>query len=76
MDNGLYNNLREKLTYQKTLDLDEEGVRDLLRELLDKESTMKPLLIHGEYTCPMCEREVGYSDRFCWHCGKNLYWED
>lgn len=76
MDNGLYNDLREKLTYQETLDLDEEGVRDLLIDLLDKESTMKPLFIYSEYTCPMCEVTIAEKDEYCYHCGQKIDWSD
>lgn len=76
MDNGLYNDLREKLTYQETLDLDEEGVRGLLTDLLDKESKMRPLSIYSEYTCPMCEVAIAEKDEYCWHCGQKINWEE
>ena len=58
MDNELYNSLREKLLYQEILHLDDEGVREALTDLLDKESMTRPLSSYGEYTCPMCEITV------------------
>jgi hypothetical protein len=76
MDNGLYNSLREKLLYQEILDLDDEGVRGVLTDLLDRESMMRPLSSYGEYTCPMCEITVSEGDEYCWHCGQKLDWED
>ena len=76
MDNELYNSLREKLLYQETLDLDDEGLRRVLTDLLDRESMMRPLFSSGEYTCPMCEITVSEGDEYCWHCGQKLDWED
>ena len=76
MTNGLYKNLREKLTYQETLDLEEEGVRELLRDLLDKESAMKPLIINNDCTCLMCGVTIAEMDEYCWKCGRKLGWED
>lgn len=76
MDNGLYKNLREKLIYQETLDLDEEGVRGLLTDLLYRERKMKPLTIYSEYTCPNCEVAIAEKDDYCWKCGQKLDWED
>lgn len=71
-----YENLREKLTYQETLDLNEEGVRELLRDLLDKESAMKPLVINGECNCQNCDVTIAEKDEYCWKCGQKFDWED
>lgn len=76
MDNGLYNRLRDKLVYQETLDLDDEGVRGLLTDLLDRESATIPLSSYGEYNCPMCEVTISEKDEYCWHCGQKLNWEE
>lgn len=72
----LYNSLREKLLYQETLDLDDEGVRDLLTDLLDRESMMKPEHERGHlFTCE-CGVYVGYLHDYCYSCGQKLDWED
>lgn len=76
MDNGLYNSLREKILYQETLDLDDEGVRGVLTDLLDREFMTRPLSSYSEYICPMCEVTVSEGDEYCWHCGQKLDWED
>ena len=76
MDNELHKSLIEKLLYQETLDLDDEGVRELLTDLLDRYSMMRPLSSDGEYTCPMCELTVSQYDGYCWKCGQKLDWED
>lgn len=76
MDNGLYNNLKEKLIYQETLDLDDEGVRGLLTDLLYKESAMKPVDKETEYACGQCDTHVAYKDDYCWHCGQKLDWSE
>ena len=73
MDNDFYKNLREKLVYQETLDLDDDGVRMLLTELLDRDLPMKPIL-NGEYICPICDITIADGDNYCWHCGKAIDW--
>lgn len=75
MDKELCNSLREKLLYQETLDLDDEGVRGLLTDLLDRDSKMRPLSSGGEYACPMCEVTISECYEYCWHCGQAISWE-
>lgn len=76
MSNRLYNSLREKLLYQETLDLNDEGVRDLLTDLLNKESKMRPLSIYSEHTCQKCDVTIAEKDEYCYKCGQAIDWEE
>ena len=81
MDNELYDSLRDKLVYQETLDLVDDGVRELLIDLLDKESPTKPIYDHryAEMGCPMCGNLVSGWEKqpnYCHDCGQKLDWED
>jgi hypothetical protein len=81
MDNGLCDSLRDKLVYQKTLDLVDEGVRELLIELLDRESPMKALYDHryAEMGCAFCGEMVsGWEElpNYCPYCGQAIDWSE
>lgn len=43
---------------------------------LEKQKPMKPLVINGECTCPMCDVTIAEKDEYCWKCGQKLEWED
>ena len=81
MDNELHKSLIEKLLYQETLDLDDEGVRELLTELVYRDSKVKPDVkitkIGGiQHTCKSCCAFVGYLHEYCCECGQKLDWTD
>ena len=68
--------LREKLLYQETLDLDDDGVRNFLLDLLDRDTATKPEHERGHlFTCE-CGSYVGYLHDYCYNCGQKLYWDD
>ena len=73
--------LREKLMYQETLDLDDGDTRSILIDLVDKDTAMKPIhdQRYPEMGCPICgDLASGWEKQpnYCHYCGQKLDWED
>ena len=73
--------LREKLLYQETLDLDDGNTRSILTDLIDRDTAMKVYerpLDDGtiQLECPNCHCEVRveFIHPCCWRCGQKLDW--
>lgn len=67
---------REELQYWIEL---QEGVADAIALLKDQDP-IKPITASDEmgcvwyYVCPNCKISVGYKDKFCRNCGKQMDW--
>ena len=61
-----------KYKYRCTMERDS----NILQELVDKETPMKPLkLIEGDF-CRNCKYEIPENvEKYCPHCGQKLDWE-
>lgn len=70
------NELRIKLMYQETLVLDDEDVRSVLTDLVDKATAGKAVQNKLENNCPVCNKQIAYADSYCWNCGQKLDWEE
>lgn len=72
--------LREKLLYQETLDLDDGDARSILTDLIDKDTAMKPDRLDG-FRCRNCSGKLArqtdlVGQKYCHHCGQKIDWED
>ena len=72
--------LREKLLYQETLDLDDGDTRSILMDLIDKDTAMKPdIYPNGRFyifECSECGITVSGVNKYCHKCGQKFNWED
>ena len=72
--------LREKLMYQETLDLDDGDTRSILTDLVDENTATKPDRLDG-FRCGNCSGKLARQtdlvrQKHCHHCGQKLDWED
>lgn len=55
---------------------------DMVREALEKQIPMKPILVHEtdcsvrHYLCPVCDEWVSEGANYCYECGQAIDWSD